>query len=92
MTCWIRALLKMTYQSAAQTCNETSDIFLYNGISQAVELAMDESSFTGETEPVQKSIEIQHEKSTERTNVAFMGTLVRCGRGKVRKKWEISVK
>lgn len=53
---------------------------------EAVELAVDESSFTGETEPVVKSTEVQAKKVSngisERKNVAFMGTLVRCGRGK----------
>ena len=55
---------------------------------QAVELAIDESSFTGETEPVLKSTDMEPKKVSsrisERKNVAFMGTLVRCGRGKVR--------
>ena len=54
---------------------------------QAVELAVDESSFTGETEPVVKSTEVEAKKTSngvaELKNVAFMGTLVRCGRGKV---------
>ena len=54
---------------------------------QAVELAIDESSFTGETEPVIKSTDVEPKKVTnrisDRKNVAFMGTLVRCGRGKV---------
>ncbi|XP_076470159.1 calcium-transporting ATPase type 2C member 1-like [Babylonia areolata] len=53
---------------------------------EAVELAIDESSFTGETQPVSKSTEMQVTKGsngvTGRNNVAFMGTLVRCGRGK----------
>lgn len=53
---------------------------------EAIELAVDESSFTGETKPVKKSVEMEPLKAsngvTERKNVAFMGTLVRCGRGK----------
>ena len=53
-----------------------------------MELAIDESSFTGETEPVLKSTDMEPKKVSsrisERRNVAFMGTLVRCGRGKVR--------
>ncbi|KAL8564591.1 ATPase, P-type (transporting), HAD superfamily, subfamily IC [Nucella lapillus] len=53
---------------------------------EAVELAIDESSFTGETEPVTKCTEVESRKmsnvTTEKKNVAFMGTLIRCGRGK----------
>nr|KAG5712236.1 hypothetical protein BaRGS_014586 [Batillaria attramentaria] len=53
---------------------------------EAIELAIDESSFTGETKPVRKSADVQQAQLsnglTERKNVAFMGTLVRCGRGK----------
>ena len=55
---------------------------------QAVDLKIDESSFTGETEPASKTTEvISQSKSSggisQRKNIAFMGTLVRCGRGKV---------
>ncbi|PFX20921.1 Calcium-transporting ATPase type 2C member 1 [Stylophora pistillata] len=54
---------------------------------EAVDLKIDESSFTGETEPACKtSEEVPPSKSSggisERRNIAFMGTLVRCGRGK----------
>ncbi|KAK7114169.1 hypothetical protein V1264_000275 [Littorina saxatilis] len=54
---------------------------------EAVELAVDESSFTGETKPMVKSTEAEYKKVSngrvsDRKNVAFMGTLVRCGRGK----------
>jgi len=48
-------------------------------------LSIDESSFTGETEPSRKTpdpvIYAGGEGSVK--NVAFMGTLVRCGSGKV---------
>ncbi|CAH3177835.1 unnamed protein product [Porites evermanni] len=54
---------------------------------EAVDLKIDESSFTGETEPASKTTEvISQTKSSggisQRKNIAFMGTLVRCGRGK----------
>lgn len=54
---------------------------------EAIDLKIDESSFTGETEPACKtSEEVPPSKSSggvsERRNIAFMGTLVRCGRGK----------
>ncbi|XP_025115359.1 calcium-transporting ATPase type 2C member 1-like [Pomacea canaliculata] len=53
---------------------------------EAVNLELDESSFTGETEPVRKFTEEEPKKNSNRAtkhyNVAFMGTLVRCGRGK----------
>ena len=55
---------------------------------QAVGLTIDESSFTGETEPALKVTDAipYYAKSNgivHRENVAFMGTLVRCGHGKV---------
>ena len=61
-----------------------------------MDLKIDESSFTGETEPASKMIEVISPSKTsggvsQRTNIAFMGTLVRCGRGKVGSpisKWE----
>lgn len=51
-------------------------------------MKIDESSFTGETEPASKTTDmIPPSKSSggisQRRNIAFMGTLVRCGRGKV---------
>ncbi|ESO82696.1 hypothetical protein LOTGIDRAFT_211332 [Lottia gigantea] len=53
---------------------------------EAVDMSIDESSFTGETEPVNKQTNILNKGSTNgissRTNIAFMGTLIRCGRGK----------
>ncbi|KAH9503548.1 ATPase, P-type (transporting), HAD super, sub IC [Bulinus truncatus] len=49
-------------------------------------LCIDESSFTGEIEPVDKVIDAQPLSQVSslsgRSNVAFMGTLVRCGQGK----------
>uniref|UniRef100_A0ABD2VWK5 Calcium-transporting ATPase n=1 Tax=Trichogramma kaykai TaxID=54128 RepID=A0ABD2VWK5_9HYME len=51
---------------------------------EAVELAIDESSFTGETEPCKK-ITMPLLKSNghdTKRNISFMGTLVRCGTGK----------
>ena len=55
---------------------------------QTVDLHVDESSFTGETEPVAKSIHNlsgspRHGSQSSKTNIVFMGTLVRCGSGKV---------
>lgn len=52
---------------------------------EAFDLAVDESSFTGETEPASKRVEPgKNGKSnmTERLCIAYMGTLVRCGNGK----------
>ncbi|XP_071039665.1 calcium-transporting ATPase type 2C member 1 isoform X2 [Parasteatoda tepidariorum] len=48
---------------------------------EAVDLAIDESSFTGETEPSNKVTKPLEKTNgiTSRRNVAFMGTLVRCG-------------
>ncbi|CAD5123240.1 DgyrCDS11598 [Dimorphilus gyrociliatus] len=55
-------------------------------IFEAFDLAIDESSFTGETEPARKLTEsLRGEKAfnvTDMQNIAFMGTLVRCGNGK----------
>lgn len=54
-------------------------------IFEATDLAIDESSFTGETEPSQKSTAplLKSNGLTSKRNIAFMGTLVRCGNGKV---------
>uniref|UniRef100_A0A8D0CWU4 P-type Ca(2+) transporter n=1 Tax=Sander lucioperca TaxID=283035 RepID=A0A8D0CWU4_SANLU len=54
---------------------------------EATDLSVDESSLTGETTPRSKTTYHQ-EASTNgdmasRSNIAFMGTLVRCGRAKV---------
>eukprot|EP00051_Salpingoeca_urceolata_P028423 m.486783 g.486783 ORF g.486783 m.486783 type:complete len:963 (-) comp24593_c0_seq1:242-3130(-) len=53
---------------------------------EAVDLEIDESSLTGETHPLLKQVdplpEGQHEQLADRKNMAFMGTLVRHGRGK----------
>ena len=62
---------------------------LISTIFQAIDLAIDESSFTGEPNPTQKSADqVPKHVSlkngvTDRKCIAFMGTLVRCGRGKV---------
>ncbi|KAG8190383.1 hypothetical protein JTE90_022027 [Oedothorax gibbosus] len=48
---------------------------------EAIDLSVDESSFTGETEPSNK-VTMPLEKTngiSSRHNIAFMGTLVRCG-------------
>lgn len=54
--------------------------------SQGNDLAIDESSFTGETEPSIKDTQVVLKPNGHTTmkNIAFMGTLVRCGNGKVR--------
>ncbi|XP_036394644.1 calcium-transporting ATPase type 2C member 1 [Megalops cyprinoides] len=53
---------------------------------EAVDLSVDESSLTGETTPCSKSTAPQPAATngdiTSRSNVAFMGTLVRCGKAK----------
>lgn len=53
---------------------------------ESVDLAIDESSFTGETEPAVKIVSpiVKTNDHTSKRNVAFMGTLVRCGNGKVK--------
>lgn len=60
-----------------------ADIRLYD----CVDLAIDESSFTGETEPASKTTDVMlhygnRKDHTNMKNIAFMGTLVRCGNGK----------
>ena len=52
--------------------------------SQAVDLSVDESSFTGETKPCRKS-SLQHspEVTTPPSNITYMGTFVCSGHGKV---------
>ncbi|XP_078275845.1 calcium-transporting ATPase type 2C member 1 isoform X3 [Rhinoraja longicauda] len=53
---------------------------------QVVDTSIDESSLTGETSPCSKSTSQQPTATngdlTSRNNIAFMGTLVRCGRAK----------
>ena len=49
-------------------------------------MSIDESSFTGETEPASKHSDMLVAKRNglvHLENIAFMGTLVRCGSGKV---------
>jgi P-type E1-E2 ATPase len=54
---------------------------------KAVDLSVDESSLTGETTPCSKVTAPQPAATngdlTTRSNIAFMGTLVRCGKAKV---------
>ncbi|KAL0822277.1 hypothetical protein ABMA28_004390 [Loxostege sticticalis] len=57
-----------------------ADLRLYD----STDLAIDESSFTGETEPAVKSV-LPNKASAGRVNkdnIAFLGTLVRCGNAK----------
>ncbi|XP_067857944.1 calcium-transporting ATPase type 2C member 1 isoform X2 [Heptranchias perlo] len=53
---------------------------------EVVDTSIDESSLTGETSPCSKSTTPQPTATngdlTSRSNIAFMGTLVRCGRAK----------
>lgn len=52
---------------------------------ESVDLTIDESSFTGETEPARKNVSSvirPNGAHSSNTNIAFMGTLVRCGNGK----------
>ncbi|XP_026083825.1 calcium-transporting ATPase type 2C member 1-like [Carassius auratus] len=53
---------------------------------EAVDLSVDESSLTGETTPSTKTSAPQLDATngdiTSRSNIAFMGTLVRCGKAK----------
>lgn len=55
--------------------------------SKAVDLSIDESSLTGETTPCSKVTAPQPTATNgdlaSRSNIAFMGTLVRCGKAKV---------
>ncbi|XP_074028595.1 secretory Pathway Calcium atpase isoform X2 [Leptinotarsa decemlineata] len=54
-------------------------------IFEATDLTIDESSFTGETEPAKKntdSVIRPNGAHSSNTNIAFMGTLIRCGVGK----------
>lgn len=63
---------------------DLSLIILILIILKAIDLAIDESSFTGETEPCMKTTELvlNPMSHTSMRNIAFMGTLVRCGNGK----------
>lgn len=58
-----------------------ADLRLYD----STDLAIDESSFTGETEPAVKSVLPNKAMAgrVNKDNIAFMGTLVRCGNAKV---------
>lgn len=63
-------------------------VFLPILFSKSVDLSIDESSLTGETAPCSKSTAPQPAATngdlTSRSNIAFMGTLVRCGKAKVK--------
>lgn len=52
---------------------------------ETIKLEIDESSFTGETEPAVKNTSpiMKSNGHSSKTNMAFMGTLVRFGNGKV---------
>ncbi|XP_070586965.1 calcium-transporting ATPase type 2C member 1-like isoform X1 [Erythrolamprus reginae] len=54
---------------------------------EAIDLSIDESSLTGETTPCSKCTSPQSAAMngdlTSRSNIAFMGTLVRCGKAKM---------
>ena len=54
---------------------------------KAVDLSVDESSLTGETAPCSKVTAPQPAATNgdlaSRSNIAFIGTLVRCGKAKV---------
>lgn len=52
---------------------------------ETIDLSIDESSFTGETEPALKLSAplLKLDNHSTKQNIAFMGTLVRCGNGKV---------
>lgn len=54
---------------------------------KAVDLSIDESSLTGETAPCSKvtapQLAATNGDLASRSNIAFMGTLVRCGKAKV---------
>lgn len=54
-------------------------------IIEATDLAIDESSFTGETDPSMKTsaaLDVKSNDVSHLKNLAFMGTLVRCGNGR----------
>lgn len=57
-----------------------ADLRLYD----STDLAIDESSFTGETEPAMKNVlpNMAAAGRVNKDNIAFMGTLVRCGNAK----------
>lgn len=49
-----------------------------------MDLSIDESSFTGETKPARKAISICQSSThiSDRLNLGYMGSLVRCGNGR----------
>ena len=86
---------QISYQFSISQC---ISIFKYCDswlLPQACDLSIDECSFTGETEPAPKRVDVltkvQENGIAHRTNLAFMGTLVRCGNGKVMwLQWKIN--
>lgn len=80
-------IVKLTI-SLPNTYKILSWFFLPVLFSKAVDLSIDESSLTGETAPCSKSTAPQPAATngdlTSRSNIAFMGTLVRCGKAKVK--------
>lgn len=67
-----------------QSSTVPADIRLFD----AIDLSIDESSFTGETEPARKNTDVlpyvpgSGKNHSSMQNIAFLGTLVRCGNGK----------
>jgi magnesium-transporting ATPase (P-type) len=60
--------------------------FFHFCLFKSVDLTIDESSFTGETEPSAKITEQNsgsNNQFSQRRNIGFMGTLVKSGYGKV---------
>lgn len=79
-------IVKLTF--TLPTAYKILSCFLPILSSKAVDLSIDESSLTGETAPCSKSTAPQPAATngdlTSRSNIAFMGTLVRCGKAKVK--------
>ncbi|KAL5021260.1 hypothetical protein ScPMuIL_000415 [Solemya velum] len=80
----LEALTKLVPPKCHCVRNGKTENFLAREL--AIDMSIDESSFTGETEPRSKNTSPQSKlKSngiTDRKCIAFMGTLVRCGHGK----------
>lgn len=77
--------------------SKVTTAFYFDKSLQAHDLAIDESSFTGESIPIYKSIDLQTDSSSKikgstQKNVAFMGTLVTTGHGKVSLLLILSIK
>lgn len=65
----------------------SADFHVSSPSSQSTDLSVDESSLTGETTPSSKHTFAQmdgaNRDAASCSNIAFMGTLVRCGKAKV---------